>query len=225
MAGTKYISNDTFRFLKDLKANNDRDWFTENKDRYENDLKNPALRLIEDFAPELAKISPHFMATPRSLFRIYRDTRFSKDKSPYKTAAGIHFRHERAKDAHAPGFYFHVEPGQVFLGIGIWHPPTPALTAIREHIVNEPAGWKKVSRAKKFTESFELAGDSLKRAPKGIDPEHPLIDDLRRKDFIGVKEVGQKFAVAGELPRELARNFRVGVPFMRYLCEALDVPF
>ena len=89
----KYFSKATFDFLNDLKKNNDRDWFNSNKSRYEEDLKAPALRLIEDFGPELAKISPHFLSTPRSLFRIYRDVRFSKDKSPYKTQAGIHFRH------------------------------------------------------------------------------------------------------------------------------------
>ena len=225
MAGTKYISNASFRFLEELKANNTREWFNENKDRYENDLKSPALRLIEDFAPELRKLSPHFMATPRSLFRIYRDTRFSKDKTPYKTAAGIHFRHERAKDAHAPGFYFHVAPGEVFLGIGIWHPPTPALTAIREHIIDDPAGWKRVSRAKKFTASYHLAGDSLVRAPKGVDPDHPLIEDLRRKDFIGVQEVTRTFATRPDLPKQLAASFKTGLPFMRFLCDALDVPF
>jgi uncharacterized protein (TIGR02453 family) len=225
MTGTKYISNATFQFLRELKKNNNREWFEANKSRYEDELKTPSLRLIQDFAPELTNLSPHFLATPRSLFRIYRDTRFSKDKTPYKTAAGIHFRHDRAKDAHAPGFYFHIAPGEVFLGIGIWHPPTPALRSIREHIVEESAAWKRVSRAKKFAETFELAGDSLVRAPKGIDPDHPLIDDLRRKDFIGVRTVSEAFATDPKLPKALAESFRAGLPFMRFLCDALDVPF
>lgn len=225
MAGTRYISNASFRFLEDLKQNNDREWFTANKSRYEDELKAPALRLIEDFGPELRKLSPHFMATPRSLFRIYRDTRFSKDKTPYKTVAGIHFRHEQAKDAHAPGFYFHVSPGETFVALGIWHPPSDALRAIREHIVEEPAAWKKVSRAKKFTDVYALEGDSLKRAPKGFDPEHPLIEDLRRKDFIGVQRTTKAFATSPDVPRELGKVFRAGVPFMRFLCDALNVPF
>ncbi|MEM7417831.1 MAG: DUF2461 domain-containing protein [Gemmatimonadota bacterium] len=222
---TAYFTPKSFAFLRDLKANNNREWFAEHKPRYEEHIKTPALRLIEDFAPHLKKISPHFMATPRSLFRIYRDTRFSKDKTPYKTATGIHFRHDRAKDAYAPGFYFHIEPKQVFVAMGIWHPQSPAVRMIREHIVEDPTGWKRASRGKRFTEAFELEGESLKRPPRGIDPEHPLIDDLKRKDFIGVQRVTQSFATDADLPKELAARFKVGAPLVRYLCGALDVPF
>jgi uncharacterized protein (TIGR02453 family) len=225
MGASTYFTAATFAFLRDLKQNNDREWFADNKHRYEGDLKAPALRLIQDFAPKLHALSPHFMATPRSLFRIHRDTRFSKDKSPYKAAAGIQFRHDRSKDAHAPGFYFHIAPGEVFVALGIWHPDGSALKAIREGIVEDGAGWKRASRGKAFSETFTLEGDSLKRAPKGIDPEHPLIDDLRRKDFIGVKSVSESFATSDDLPDRLADTYRDGVPFMRYLCRTLDVPF
>lgn len=225
MAAQRYFSKATFQFLNDLKANNTRDWFADNKHRYEDDLKDPALRLIEAFGPELHKLSPHFKATPRSLFRIYRDTRFAKDKTPYKTAAGIHFRHEASKDAHAPGFYLHVAPREVFVALGIWHPDSTALRKIREHIVEDGATWKRVSRAKKFSETFPLEGESLKRAPKGFDPEHPLIEDLRRKDFIGVQRVPQSFVTSTTLPKELAGTFKSGLPFMRFLCNALGVPF
>jgi len=225
VAARTYFTNASFGFLKDLKANNTREWFATNKPRYEEQVKDPALRLIEDFGPHLQKLSPHFMATPRSLFRIYRDTRFSKDKTPYKTATGIHFRHERAKDAYAPGFYFHVQPGEVFVALGIWHPQSAALRGIREHIVEDPAGWKRASRAKKFTETFTLEGESLKRPPKGFDSEHPLIDELKRKDFIGVHASTQSFATSRDLPQQLADRFKAGVPLMRYLCDALDVPY
>lgn len=225
MAKKRYFSKATFEFLKELKANNDRDWFAENKHRYEGDLKDPALRLIEAFAPELHKLSPHFSATPRSLFRIYRDTRFSKDKSPYKTAAGIHFRHDSARNAYAPGFYLHIAPGDCFLGLGIWHPDGATLRQIREAIDERPDEWKKASRRKPFTAEYSLAGDSLKRAPKGFDPEHPLIDDLRRKDFIGVRNVPQTFVLDDDLPRELGRTFKKGMPFMRFLCDSLSIAF
>jgi uncharacterized protein (TIGR02453 family) len=216
---------ETFRYLKDLKKNNDREWFAANKKRYEEHLKDPALRVIAAFAPELKKISPHFMATPRSLFRIHRDVRFSKNKSPYKTHIGLHFRHDRSKDAHAPGFYLHVEPGAAFLGDGIWHPDGSALRAIREHIVEEPAAWKKSSRAKAFTGTFELSGDRLQRPPKDFDREHALIEDLKWKDYIGVAELPDAFVTDPGLPKALARTFKAGTPFMRFLCEALDVPF
>ena len=128
-----------FKYLRDLKNNNERPWFKANKARYEEELRGPMLRFIEDFAPHLEKISVHFLADARpvggSLFRIYRDTRFAKDKTPYKTHAGAHFRHVRAKDVHAPGFYLHMEPGNVFMGAGIWHPDNPTLGKIREAIV------------------------------------------------------------------------------------------
>jgi uncharacterized protein (TIGR02453 family) len=225
VAERSYFDKRTFTFLKDLKANNDRSWFADNKHRYEEHVKAPALRLIEDFAPHLSKISGHFTATPRSLFRIYRDTRFSKDKSPYKTAIGVHFRHDRSKDAHAPGYYFHVAPGEVFLGCGIWHPDSKTLRAIRERIADDGAAWKRASRGKRFLETFELSGDSLQRAPKGFDAEHDLIEDLRRKDFIGVQSVSQSLATSRDLPKELATRFRAGTPLMRFLCEALEVPF
>lgn len=135
-----YFSAETFRFLGELAENNDRAWYAANKARYEEHVKAPApaLALIEDFAPRLGRISSRFSATPRSLYRLHRDTRFSKNKSPFKTHAGIHFRHERAKDAHAPGFYLHVEPRNVFAGVGIWHPESDALRRIREHIVEHP---------------------------------------------------------------------------------------
>lgn len=225
MSSAQLFTPKTFRFLSELAENNDRGWFADNKARYEAEVKDPSLRFIEAFAPHLTKLSPHFMATPRSLFRIHRDVRFSKDKRPYKTHAGIHFRHERSKDAHAPGFYLHVEPGQIFTGLGIWHPDGSALRKIREHIVAEPKAWKQAVGGKKFTDAFELGGDRLSRPPKGFDPEHPLIEDLKWKDFIGTRTLTQRFVTGPDLPAELTKLFRSGVPLMRFLCEALGVPF
>ena len=229
MAGNPYITPKLFAFFRDLKKNNTREWFEANKDRFEGDVREPLLAFIDSFAEPLYKISPHFRADPRkqggSLFRIYRDVRFSKDKTPYKTHAGIHFRHEQAKNAHAPGYYLHIEPGEVFAGMGIWHPESKALRAIREHIVAEPAGWKKASRGKKFLGTVGLVGDKLSRPPKGFDPEHPLIEDLKFKDFIAITSLPQKFVLNSDLPKELEQLFRAGTPFMRYLCDALNVPF
>jgi uncharacterized protein (TIGR02453 family) len=220
-----YFSPQTFQFLRDLAENNDRVWFAGNKSRYEEHVKAPALALIEDFAPRLKKISPRFAATPRSLYRLHRDTRFAKDKSPYKTHVGIHFRHERAKDAHAPGFYLHVEPGSVFAGVGIWHPESDALRRIREHIVKRPDAWKRATRAKGFTSTFELAGDRLTRPPKGFDPTSHVIEDLKWKDYIGLATLDERFVRGEALPAELAETFAAGTPLMRFLCEALEVSF
>ena len=144
MAGRTYFTRATFAFLKELKANNDREWFAENKHRYEEHVKDSALRLIEDFAPHLAKLSPHFMATPRSLFRIYRDTRFSKDKSPYKTWQGAEFpwsdsTGDDTRPRGAVGGYFHFSPGDVWIGGGMWRPERERLAAFRETLTRDPS--------------------------------------------------------------------------------------
>jgi uncharacterized protein (TIGR02453 family) len=218
-----------FGFLIDLKANNDREWFAANKDRYERELLEPALAFVEDFAPHLEKISPHFRAdaTPSggSLFRIYRDTRFSKDKSPYKTNVGIHFRHERAKDVHAPGYYLHIGPDEVFAGGGIWHPGTEGATRIREAIVEDPDGWRKATRTGAFAKRLELRGDALKRVPSWADPEHRYADDLKRKDFFGWAQLTTDDVVAPRFLEEYARICQAAAPLMRFLCRAVDVAF
>ena len=218
-----------FTFLAELAANNDREWFRANKPRYEADVKEPALRFISDFAPHLAGISVHFRADPRanggSLFRIYRDTRFSRDKRPYKTHTGIHFRHEAARDAHAPGFYLHLQPGQVFAGVGTWRPAGPALRAIREKIHKDPDGWLRASGDPRFRASFELSGDSLVRAPRGYSPGHSLIVDLRRKDFIGVAQLSEDTVLSRDFMEVFAELCRDAEPFQRWLCRALRVSF
>jgi uncharacterized protein (TIGR02453 family) len=215
-----------FRFLRDLKANNDREWFASNKSRYEQDVRDQALDFVEDMAPHLESISPHFVADPRpsggSLFRIHRDTRFSKDKSPYKTYTGIQFRHELGKDAHAPGFYLHLQPEEVFVGAGMWHPDAPTLARVREAIAGDPKVW---AAAKRVGEGFRLVGESLKRAPSGYDPEHALIEDLKRKDFICVASLTEKEVCAQGFVEEFAAMCRRAVPLVRFLCTAIDAPF
>lgn len=219
----------TLEFLHELALNNNRDWFGENKHRYESQVLDPALAFIDAMQAPLAKISPHLTAVPKrvggSLMRVYRDTRFSKNKQPYKTNVGIQFRHEQGKDVHAPGYYVHIDPDQVFIGAGMWHPESGALRAIRERIVEAPDEWRKVKNGAAFRRHFELGGESLKRAPKGFDPGHPLIEDLRRKDFIAVKNLDHAVASSADFQQEITAAFRAAVPFMRFLCRAIDVPF
>jgi uncharacterized protein (TIGR02453 family) len=218
-----------FSFLGDLRANNDREWFAANKHRYEEHLVEPALDFINAFAPHLEEISPHFRADARptggSLFRIYRDTRFSKDKTPYKTNLGIHFRHERARDVHAPGYYLHIGPDEVFAGGGIWHPDTQAATRIREAIVADSDRWRRATRSGAFAKRLELGGDSLKRVPAWADADHPFADDLRRKDFFGWTRLSEDDVVAPGFVDEYARICRAAAPLMRFLCDALEVPY
>jgi uncharacterized protein (TIGR02453 family) len=224
-----FFGPELFSFLEDLRANNNREWFTANKHRYEEHLLEPALSFIDAFAPRLAKISPHFRADARpsggSLFRIYRDTRFSKDKSPYKTNVGIHFRHERAKDAHAPGYYLHIGPGEVFAGGGLWHPSTDAATRIREAIAADPQRWKRATRTGAFAKRMELGGDSLKRAPSWADAEHELADDLKRKDFFGATRLSESDVLEPDFVDEYARICRASAPLMQFLCDAVDVEY
>jgi len=225
MAEGGYFTKDTFRFLRELARNNRRDWFDANRSRYDEHVRDPALRFIEAFAPYLAALSPHFHAGPRSLFRIHKDTRFSKDKSPYKTHTGIQFRHDQARDVHAPGYYFHVEPRSVFVALGLWHPDGPSLRKIRERIVEEPAAWKKASWSAQFTRVFTLEGERLSRPPRGFDPEHPLAEDLKWKDFIAYRDLDEASATSPDLPRELSKLCAAGAEYMSFLCKAVGVPF
>ena len=228
-ASTSSFSPALFTFLRDLRKNNDRDWFKANRARCDEAVQEPALAFISEFEPHLHALSPHFVADPRtvggSLFRIHRDTRFSKDKSPYKTHTGIHFRHELAKSAHAPGFYLHLEPGQVFVGAGIWRPDAEPLARIRTAIAEYPDRWIRTTRAKPFTDLYELGGDSLKRAPTGFDPEHPLIDELKRKDFIAMRSFTDKDACSRGFLEETAGTFAVAGPLVHFLCDAIGVPY
>lgn len=218
-----------FSFLRDLKANNTRDWFAANKSRYERAVLEPALGFIEDFAPYLAEISEQLRADPRraggSLFRIHRDVRFSKDKSPYKTSVGIQFRHASAADAHAPGLYLHLEPGSVFVGGGVWHPDSKATLAIREAIARRPDDWLATTRQAPFSSLFTLGGEQLKRAPAGFDAAHPLIEDIRRKDFFGTQELAEADALAPRFNDRYADACRGLKPLLGFLCDALGLPF
>ncbi len=216
-------------FLSDLSRHNNRTWFKANQERYEQNVREPALEFIAAMAEPLRKISPNFVAVPKkvggSLMRIHRDIRFAKDKKPYKTNLGIHFRHAAGKDVHAPGFYFHVDPYDVFLGAGIWHPESDALAGIREAIDDDPAGWKKAKANKPFAAKFEFSGESLRRPPQGYSGDHPLIDDLKRKDFIGIYRLGHDDLFEPSILDQTVEAFRTAKPLMAFLCKAVGVKF
>jgi uncharacterized protein (TIGR02453 family) len=222
-----YITQELFEFFRELKRNNSREWFLANKDRYENRVRAPLQRFVSEFEQPLREISPQFRADPRpvggSLFRIYRDVRFSADKSPYKTHAGIQFRHGQGRDVHAPGFYLHLEPENVFAAVGIWHPGSKALHQIREAIATETRDWLKAKGDKDFSDLYELGGDSLKRAPQGYDPDHPQIEDLKRKDYIAHIEFSEREACSPGFLDRYARVSRRAAPFMQFLTEALGL--
>ena len=224
-----YFTPDSFAFLADLAANNNRDWFLENRQRYEDTIRTPALNLVSDIATDLAMISPHFLAAPRkvggSLLRVQRDIRFSKDKSPYKTNIGIQFRHEMGRDIHAPGFYLHIEKNDCFIGAGIWRPDSATLGKIRDAIVEKSDAWIAARDDKRFRKQFSIEGDTLKNAPRGYARDHPLISDLKRKDFIAIARIDDCCITAADLLPGMVEQFCRATPLMRFLCAALELRF
>jgi uncharacterized protein (TIGR02453 family) len=224
------LPKDFFAFFRELKANNDRAWFEDNKQRYRDSVQVPLSAFVSAMAPEMKKISRQFVCDPRpnggSIFRIHRDVRFSKDKRPYKENAGCFFRHAVGKDVHAPGFYVHFSPGEVFFGGGSYMPDPKALGKIRDAIAAKPSAWQKITAERTFRERFgAVRGESLSRPPRGFDPDHPLIAEIKRKSFYAGSDSSVKVAQSSALAGEVAASFRAVSPLMRFLCAALDVPY
>jgi uncharacterized protein (TIGR02453 family) len=218
-----------FEFLEQLADNNNRPWFQENKSRYEGEVLEPALAFIRAFQPRLKRISPYFVASDRrvggSLMRVYRDTRFVKDGKPYKTNVGIQFRHQQGRDIHAPGFYVHIAPGECFLAVGLWRPEPEPLGQVRQAIVEWPDLWGRCRDNRKFRQRFALDGDSLKRPPRGFPADHPWIEDLKRTDFIGLEGLDERDVLDKGYLEHVAASLTASRPFMRFLCDAMKVPF
>jgi uncharacterized protein (TIGR02453 family) len=230
MTAFKGLPKDFFAFFKELAANNERGWFEANKERYKASVVAPLSDFITAMAPRVAKISKHIVCDPRpnggSMFRIYRDVRFGKDKSPYKTNAGVQFRHALGRDAHAPGFYVHFATDEVFFGGGIWMPDSEPLNNVRRAIADDAKAWKKVVEDKTFAKAFKgLEGEALVRPPKGFDPGHPFIGDIKRKSFFAMHESSVKVATSAALIDEVDGAFRAARPLMAFLCKAVGAPF
>lgn len=222
---------DFFTFFEDLKTNNNREWFAQNKPRYEESVANPCLDFIEDLGPHLHEISPNFLAVPKkiggSMFRIYRDTRFSKDKTPYKIHAGLQFRHVLGKDAHAPGFYLHLATDEILVGGGLWKPPTPHLAKIRARIDEKQKQWRAVREGKNFTSRFGdiREGNPLKRPPRGYDENHPFIDDLKKRSFFVMSPTTRKQAMRSDFVDYVADVYKDAAPMMEFLCQSVEANF
>ena len=214
------IKQTTFDFLKDLKDNNNREWFAANKPRYEKEHK-----AVIAFADELlANMSSHdnieTASGKASLFRIYADTRFSKDKAPYKTHFGMRF--SRATAALRGGYYFHLEPGHHFAGGGFFAPNPDDLKRIREDIALNYEEWNEILSEPGFVKTFgQMRGEQVKTAPKGFDKDHPAIDLLRYKQFIFRHEFTDKEVLAPDFALKLSNTFKQMRPFFDYMSEVL----
>jgi uncharacterized protein (TIGR02453 family) len=224
-SGQSCFSPSLFKFLRELKADNDREWFQANRDRYEADVKMPMLGFVMAFAEPLAGLNKHYLADPRgsggSMFRINRDTRFSHDKDPYKTNVGAQFRHrDCSKDVHSPGFYLHLEPGGCFASAGLWHPDPDSLRKVRERIVSHTRAWKALQSG-----GLEVAGEALKRVPAGFDPGHPCAEDLKLKDFYAHTPLTERDVCAPDFLERFTGECRRMLPLMAFLTKALDLPW
>lgn len=224
MAKNSYFGPELFGFLEEFEKNNNKAWFSKNKARFEKDVKEPMLAFIEDLSLFLASISKHFVADPRpsggSMFRIYRDTRFSKDKSPYKTWIAAKFNHRAAgNDVHAPGFYLHLEVGDCVGGGGLWHPDKIALNAVRRAIVSNPSSWEKAKG------NLEIEGDRLSRPPQGYDPNDPNIEDIKFKDFYSMAAFSQKEVTSPDFMETYIKACQKVAPLVEFLTRALNLPW
>lgn len=227
---TAYFSDKTFKFLRGLARHNEREWFHGHKADYEANLRQPFLRLLTDLQPVLAGVSTHFRADPKgvggSLFRIHRDTRFSNDKTPYKSWQGARLFHERARQVPAPSFYLHIKPGECFVGGGLWHPDTKTQRRIRQFIVDNPGGWERAAHDPAFRKCFTLeSSDMLVRVPAGFPADFVRVDDLRHRNFVVTRALDDADITGADLLSILEQDLAAVAPFMDYLCAALDLEF
>lgn len=216
--------------MSELARNNDKQWFAENKERYVRYAKEPAVQFVIAMKEKLAGISSSYVADPRlnggSFFRIYRDTRFSKNKQPYKENIGFQFRHIAGKDAHAPGYYVHIQPGDSFAGGGIWLPPTTIMNKIRDAMIRKTDEWIRIKQfiAESGSVSF-MDGDRLKRSPQGYPANHPVVEDLKRKTVFAGRSFQDREVVSPAFIDEIENVFADLVPLMRFINDALDLSF
>jgi uncharacterized protein (TIGR02453 family) len=221
---------DYFAFFAELRENNNRGWFEENKARFKESVQEPLSSFVEEMAPRLRKISPHFVADPRpnggTIFRIHRDMRFAKDKRPYKQHGAVQFRHTQAKDAHAPGFYVHIAPDEVMCGGGVWAPGREALRKIREAISAYVDDWTALKSDSGFVDTFgEIRGDRLERPPRGFLRDHIHIEDMKLKSFVAMAHATPKRAMTPDFADDVEKAMTDARPLMRFLCNALNLAF
>lgn len=225
-----YFSDKSLRFLRALARHNERAWFLAHKADYEAHVRAPFQRLLTDLQPDLLAVSAHFRADPRSvggsLFRIQRDTRFAGDKTPYKTWQGARLFHERSRELAAPSFYLHLQPGNCFIGAGLWHPETDTLRRVRQFIVDNPGSWKRAAHAPAFRRRYDLDdSEMLVRPPRGFPADFECIDDLRHKNFVALRAIDDATMTGPRLRAVVAKDLHALSPFVDYLCAALDLEF
>lgn len=233
---------DTFRgfgrgaltFLRQLKRNNKREWFLANKDTFDNEIVAPMKMLVEEVDVRFGRFAPELYGDPkRSIFRIYRDVRFSKDKTPYKTHASCWFSHRNAGhgvggETHGggAGFYFHLEPGGSLVAGGIWMPARPTLNRLRDSIAAKPKEFEKPLSGIAFKRRFrKLSEESmLSRLPHGFAPGHPAEQWLRYQSFTVHAMLSDTEALDRRLVDRIEKDYKTMLPFVRWLNKSLGYP-
>ncbi|MEM7807527.1 MAG: DUF2461 domain-containing protein [Planctomycetota bacterium] len=224
------IARETTRFLKQLAKNNDRDWFKSHADEWEA-ARSDFLALIAALQPGLEKVSEvawvDASKTGGSMFRIHRDVRFSKDKSPYKTNLSAVFPHAGVEGkVDAPCFYLQVSPTETMVAAGPYGPDAKSLKLIREAIADDPAAWKRATSGKKFDEHFAMTTDKLKRPPKGFDADHPAIEEIKRTRFAAMtKPISSDVVHGGGFDKEIVRLCKIANPLVAFVCRAMKLPW
>jgi uncharacterized protein (TIGR02453 family) len=210
---------DTLKFLRSLKRNNDREWFKARKDQYEAHVRGPMIAVIERLANDFKRFAPEIVASPKtSLYRIYRDTRFSEDKTPLKIQVSASFRWKGLEKGEGAGLYLEVHPEWVWMGGGFWAPPQPQLVRIREHIAATWPEVDRIARARTFTRILgPLSGDTLTRVPRGYAVDHPAAEYLKCKQFLGGREFPPEFATSKEFYPALIETYKTMMPLIRFL--------
>lgn len=227
---TAYFSDASFKFLRGLARHNDKVWFNAHREEYEAHVKQPFLKLLTDLQSDLAEVSPHFRSDPKtvggSLFRIYRDARYSTDKSPYKPWQGARLYHERRKQVAAPSFYIHLQPGESFVGAGLWHPEPDTQRRVRQFIFDNPTAWKEAAYGASFRRRFEFEeSEKLTRPPRGFPADFEFIEDLKHRNFVFWRSIDDATMTGPRLRKTLATDIAALAPFVDYLCAALDLEF
>ena len=213
----------TLSFLRSLKRNNNRDWFRARRDQYDAHVRAPMIAVVERLAGDFRSFAPELIASPKlSLFRIYRDTRFSGDKKPLKTHAAAVFRTRELPRPQGAGLYFEIAPGWVWIGGGMWRPEPPELVKIREHIAETWPEMQSLTRAAAFRRRFEeLSGDTMTRVPRGYRSDHPAADYLKFKDWMVSRSLPGTFVTEPAFYPTLLAIFRAAAPLIQFLNEPI----
>ena len=210
-------------FLRALKRNNNREWFRERKADYETHVRGPMIEVLARLSADFTSFAPELISDPKvSLFRIYRDTRFSSDKTPLKTAIAAHFPSRHFSGNDGAGLYFEVAPAWVWIGGGMYMPTTSDLQAIRNQIATTHPRLRRLVTSPTFKKTFgEMTGDRLTRVPNGYQKDHPAAYYLQFKQFIGGCEYDAAFATSPRFYSELLRVFKAATPLVRFLNGAM----